>query len=383
MAEKILEDIRGLAKGGFVTGFVCARIPTGKLLSNWMQSNMVDHSLGDRIKQKGISKTFLVPADRVVRLVRDTGALTPHSRSLLLLGPPGIESRRFVVYVGPLTKSASEAHVVALWAHRFSPEASSAIFIPSKREHAEEPVLDYITQMERDVEAGLLDSALASQDEALSSVSTGATRDAGRIVLLHKGDTEDIEKVEFLFLRWISQLELVRGMRNAIAVFLQEHAGKTRLVVWDSPRGVVASSLSSKIPVPVLVQRYAVSVWFSSQDADRMGASARPSARPPAESQSRAMESLESDGVEMLQKRLDAINVERLLGMIENLEKRVAQLSPTYASEDTGVKAERDAFGQLVKRLGDLTSRLEELADRLERLEARAAQLVEGGGVDG
>ncbi|MHA1653821.1 MAG: hypothetical protein ACTSYX_06235 [Candidatus Thorarchaeota archaeon] len=383
MAEKVLEDIRRLAKDGFVTGFVCARIPAGKLLSNWMQSNMVDHSLGDRIKQKGILKTFLVPADRVVRLVRDTGSLTPNSRSLLLLGPPGIESRRFVVYVGPLTKSASEAHVVALWTHRFSPEASSAIFIPSKREHAEEPVLDYVTQMERDVEAGLLDSAIASQDEGLSSLSTGVTRDAGRIILLHKGDTEDIEKIEFLFLRWISQLELVRGMRNAIAVFLQEHAGETRLVVWDSPRGVVVSSLSSKLRIPVLVRRYVVSVWFSSQDADRMEADARLPASSPAESQSRTPESLESDAVAMLQKRLDAINVERLLSMIENLEKRVSQLSPRYGSEDTGGKAGRDALGQLVKRLDNLTSRLEELADRLERLEARAAELLGGGGADG
>ncbi|MFW9927536.1 MAG: hypothetical protein ACFFDM_12355, partial [Candidatus Thorarchaeota archaeon] len=246
-------------------------------------------------------------------------------------------------------------------------------------ESFDEPNLDYVEQLRMDVEEKLVRDVLAL---SLPKGSTKLTEWIKAIVqegssddlLIRHGSSKNIPVFSALLTRWITGLELFRGIRSAIAACVFVKDGRVDVCFWDSPQRIATFASINGIGPEEISRKYLVPMWIGPGDSFQSPKKKREVVLESRVSKDRKKSVIHSvdqssddirRSIESLRSRLDKLHV-------SDLETRLDALESVSTATSVIEKGSLDA---LQSRLAENIDRIEMLSTRLAELEQRIKKI--------
>jgi len=376
MTDDLPTHLQALYNSGEVTGFISARMPSGKLTTGWMEHGLLQKALTGRLQDKKNQEQLIIPADRFARLTRDLKGTTNSFFGLLILGRRGLKKPKFYVLVYHAPDDSSESMTtVAFWTKSLNPTE----IVPSIARHTLgqnlptkkiDPDLDYIEQLQTDISIGLVQDLLSLRvrkgKQNISNWIHDAIKnvDSYEEVIAHAGKLERLSRGALLFSRWITTLELFKENEENIAAILMKYEDRMESCFWDGPRQLATFATVNGTDIEKVVDRYISSMWAGSEDLDVQRL------RTP-KVVIGEMKKSESTRKEI---KIESPSTKTSVSLGE-IQERIVVLEQKIHALDSFSKDQPVSFDQSISivqtRLVDIIDRLESLTERLNELELK------------
>lgn len=419
MDEEIETRLQALRKSGEIVGYLCSRLPDTGLQSGWIERGLTAKGLKGTLKSKTNQERYLAPTDQSVRLMSDRAMDAPRRYGLVVLGERGLTKSKFSVFLSDQKGSPSGGkHVAAFWFQEYTPHDIVRFVIryglgESLSAEFDEPNLDYVEQLKTDfsdkkVREGICLQIPKDKFDPANWVkkSMRRTDDTEGEVLFRSDKLKQIPAFALLYSRWLQDLNLFQSMKQAVSCCLFVREEETEVAIWDLPRRIATFAVFSSEPLEEITRKYLLPAWLAKgqriepptrtrevvvglPDSDTAeDAPSRESVRTETETtvpvriEASAIGDLASQ-IESLEKRLDKVPVEQLLGRLESTEARARKLVEAFSelqrtrtsavSHEPRNKATQE---HAQKSLKEILNRLEELGSKLEEIEKRASRVL-------
>ncbi|MFW9891294.1 MAG: hypothetical protein ACFFFO_03785 [Candidatus Thorarchaeota archaeon] len=382
ISKDLSTRLQALYHSGEVSGYIYSKLPEDSMKTGWIEQGILSMGMKGKLRDKHNQESLVIPADRFARLVRDMSS--PGAANILVIGPKGLTESKFVAMV--LGKKNSQS-IIAFQVQNQSPLEIIRFLLEyglgkNVSKSFVEPNLDYVEQLRMDTNEKLVNDVLVL---SLPKASTKMTEWIKAIVqegssedlLIRHGSSKDLPIFSALLTRWITGLELFRGIRSAIVACVFVKDGIIDVCFWDSPQRIAAFASITGVGLEEISRKYLVPIWMVPGDSFRppkkmreVVLEARVSQEPKKAASTR--EELSSDDVkrslESLRSRLDKLS-------LSDFEKRLDVLESKFDTTSGSSTVEKGSLDALQTRLAENIDRIEILTKRLLELEQRIKKI--------
>ncbi len=379
ISKDLATRLQALFHSGEISGYILSRLPEDSLKTGWIEQGLLSKGMKGQLRDKHNQESLVIPADRFSRLIRDLSDSGP--TNIVIIGPRGFNEVKFVAMV--FGKPSSQS-IIAFQVQNQSPLEIIRFLLEyglgkNVSESFDEPNLDYVEQLRMDVEEKLVRDVLAL---SLPKGSTKLTEWIKAIVqegssddlLIRHGSSKNIPVFSALLTRWITGLELFRGIRSAIAACVFVKDGEVDVCFWDSPQRIATFASINGIGPEEISRKYLVPMWIEPGDSFQSPKKKREVVLESRVSKDRKKSVIHSvdqssddirRSIESLRSRLDKLRVSDLETRLDTLES---------VSTATSV-IEKGSLDALQSRLAENIDRIEMLSKRLAELEQRIKKI--------
>jgi hypothetical protein len=384
MADDLPTHLQALYHSGNVSEFICARMPSGKLTTGWMEQGLLHKGFTGKLRDKKNQEQLIIPADRFARLTRDLQETTHAFIGLLIIGNKGLRKPKFCVLVYPSSDNTTEfMTTVAFWTKNLNLQeiTHSITRYAFSRNHSvnnNEPDLDYVEQLQADVSSGKIQNLLSLRIKPGKLNITEWLRssikqvDTSKEVVAHAGEIESLSNVALLFSRWITSLELFKKSDDNIAAILMKFDDRIESCLWDSPQNLVTFTTMEDTDFEYPVNRYCSSMWTGSEDFAPSGIRSPEVVVGTEMKSAHVMKKTKAESLE----RINTISLRDLINRINALEIELQKLDSLPSDQSANLD---QSFSIIQTRLVETIDRLESLANRLSDLETRLRSISNTG----
>ncbi|MCF2136154.1 MAG: hypothetical protein K9W43_02850 [Candidatus Thorarchaeota archaeon] len=378
MTEALVKELTALHNSGAISGFIISRFVPGELKSGWIEQGITHKMVSPNLTDKELHNHYLIPGDRAARLAVDLNAIAMRKGFLVILGPPGIATEKFVALVDITdpenaldiiwwSRTQTLADIVRLASQHFGEREFT---LPG-----EEPSLDYIEQMRSDAIDGRLECAVAvkipkkpSETGTVVAKAEGQTEDD--TVPLAKGDLSSLVPFSRIFSRWIAQLKLFKKIQEGLGTCVAIGTDTAQIALWDAPRSLASFAVQRPPSLSQLVHKYLSPLWTDIKS--QAPPSKEPRASQPADDSNKILTVLTK-----LEEKLEQADVKGLQKSLLDFEKRISRLEEQAAKGTKPSAIGAPADKETTQKIRSLVTRLEEIAERLDRLEESMKAIID------
>ena len=371
LPNDITTHLQALFHSGQISGYVHSKLPVGPLKTGWIEQGLLSKGMKGKLRDKNNQESLVIPADRFARLARDRSGW--HDTALVIIGPKGLHSDKFVAMVSGKQDSQS---LIAFRITKTTPHEISQFLLKNALEKTvsktfEEPNLDYIEQLRIDASEDRvkemtvlsLPKKQVKMSEWMKEVLLSPSSES---VEAQHGVSKQIPTLAALITRWLTGLELFKGTSNGIASLVFVGKKTMDVCLWDQPQRLVTFSIFMHDNLETLSKNYLTPLWVV--PGERIE-SQRPDREVTVESRkaSETQPSSTSPGRRILPSTEDTEEV------LEYLSKRLEQIESNLDISTSDI--DRTTMDALQSRLAENIERIETLSKRLGDLEKRLQKL--------
>ncbi len=416
MSDELLTRLQAMYTSREIRGYICVRLPNGRLESGWVERSLVSKGSDEEIPTS-VNRQMLVMTDRAVRLFVNNIRLTePGTFGMLMLGESGLKTGSLVMFLGDVDTTRVR-YAITTWSDKTPPARTATIFfrhglgLPNSDQSSEELTYDYVEQIREDVSAGVVTEALSirfpqKKSELTNWIGRGIeSAEASEEVPLRTGPMKNIPEFAPVVTRWILGLDLLKSLTTPVLMIIFGHPKSVNVCIWDSKSGLASFATLQSVDFQDCLLRYIRVLWTDLEDAEASpvthsaGRSTHTDniGSPPAVQPLSSHEASTSDMVEPvvpdpksldgmtralehLSRQIEETPVNDLLLRVSRLEQRIETIASRASSDSPpsghDFRDDTSLVSLVSVRLKALVERLEELSQRLLSLEEQLRSVV-------
>jgi hypothetical protein len=384
MTDELMKRLRAMQSGGDLEGFLCAKIPEGRLPSGWLENGLLFKSLEGSIRSKKITTDYVVPADRFVRFVKELGHLAERRICFSIMGPPGVREHKLLLLIGePCEKGSTQilaARFSSLTAAEICQIISSHLLGIQTSGVYDEPDLDYLERIRELLATGEARAALAVSISRYAKIEgTLFSEDHGdepvEGLALGGGEISQLQPFAKPSIHWLNRTKKAEWALGQTTAIVIRGSDQAMACLCDRPRDLISFVELEQVSIEEIGVSLLLPLWIGK--GDKIGpndygphlvvveGSTKGEARkeePPAGPLDTDLESLAQE-LTSLELRIEEVSITNLSKRLTELEKRVDRIHDSVGHTSSDQKKMDATYANLEA----LIVHLQETSDRLDK----------------
>lgn len=379
LSKDLVTHLQALYHSGQITGYIHSKLPEGSLKTGWIEQGLLSKGMKGNLRDKHNQESLVIPADRFARLTRDRPGW--ENMAIVMIGPKGLVANKFVSIIYGDKGSQS---MIAFQIEKTSPHEITKFLLQNALGKGatlsfEEPNLDYIEQIRMDAAKGDVEELIAltlpkKQVKLSDWMKEALLSPSSESIEIQFESSNRISKFASLITRWLTGLELFKGIPAGIAAIAFLSKNTIEVCLWDQPQRKAVFSIFKGNQLETFSSNYLTPLWLVPGESIKMPKLVREvTVEDRTSSERMEKQSKPESSVTTISKSTkDAES--QLAAISKRLDSIESQIKSSTASSDVTLK-DSGTMDVLQNRLAESIERIESLSKRLVELEKRLRKI--------